>query len=143
VILLASTSDKIQVTTGARRLVDVHASYMDFDGTNVTPGRKNTAITTATTTDVVVSPAASVFRNVKSLTVANKDTISCVCTVKHTDGTTTSTMFSATLLPGDMIEFVDGVGFIVRSAYATTQIRTTPRPISRRPRRPRPTSPAR
>jgi hypothetical protein len=72
---------------------------MDFDGTNVTPGRKNTAITTATTTDVVLAPATSVFRNVKSLTVANKDVISCTCTVKHTDGTTTPTLFYGNARP--------------------------------------------
>jgi hypothetical protein len=121
-LLLTSTSDKIQVTTGAAATIDVHASYMDFDGTNVTPGRKNTPITTATTTDVVLAPLTSVFRNVKSLTVANKDVVSCACTVKHTDGTNTPTLFSATLAPGDMIEFVDGVGFVVRPAYATSQL---------------------
>jgi hypothetical protein len=121
-LILASTADKVQLTTGAAATIDVHASYMDFDGTNVTPGRKNTAITTATTTDIVASPLTSVFRNVKSLTIANKDVISCTCTVKHTDGTITPTQFTATLAPGDMIEFVDGVGFIVRPAYATSQL---------------------
>jgi hypothetical protein len=42
--------------------------------------------------------------------------------VKHTDGTNTPTLFTATLTPGDMIEFVDGVGFVVRPAYVLTDI---------------------
>jgi hypothetical protein len=120
-LLLVSTSDKIQVVSGSALNLDVHASYMDFDGTNVTPGRRNTTITTATTTDVVLAPASSVTRNLKTLTVRNRDASVNTITVKHTDGTTVSELFKATLQPDDVIEFVDGVGFIVRPAYAASQ----------------------
>lgn len=60
-INLASTSDKLQVVTDvAGSDIRVHASWVDLNGTTVTPGRTNTpGITTATTTDVVASPAAS------------------------------------------------------------------------------------
>lgn len=116
-LLLASTSDKIQVITGSALNTDVHASYMDYDGTNVTPGRKNSAITTATTTDVVLAPASSVTRNVKALNIRNRDASPQVVTVQHTDGTTVAQLFKATLQPDDVIEYYDGVGFIVRPVY--------------------------
>jgi hypothetical protein len=56
-LLLASTTDKIQVITSAAGQVDVHASWVDLSGTTITAGRTNTRISTATTTDVVGAPA--------------------------------------------------------------------------------------
>src|SRR4030067_324160 len=88
-ILLTSTSDKIQVITGQAVTVSVHASYVDYDGSAITPGRLNTAISTATTTDVVPSPGASVSRNLKTLSVRNKHaSLTVTVTIQHTDGTT-------------------------------------------------------
>ena len=53
-INLASTSDKLRLTTSGAATVEVHASWVDLNGTTVTPGRTNTAdISTATTTDIV------------------------------------------------------------------------------------------
>ena len=67
-LLLNSTSDILRLITGAAAsTIDVHASYVDLNGTTVTAGRKNTRITTATTTTVVAAPGASTARNVKSL----------------------------------------------------------------------------
>ena len=63
---LASTSDVLRVVTGAAADIDVHSSWVDLNGTTVTPGRTNTpAITTATTTTIVGSPAASTVRSVR------------------------------------------------------------------------------
>lgn len=65
-LLLTSTSDKIQVVTSASGDIDVHATWLDSASGTVTPGRTNTvAIATATTTDVVAAPAASTYRNVQ------------------------------------------------------------------------------
>ena len=80
--------------TGAAVTLDVHASYLDYNGTDVTPGRKNTAITTAATTDVVGPPGASTYRNVRSLKIRNRHaTLSVLVTVLHTDGTTVVELF--------------------------------------------------
>ena len=49
-LLLASTSDLLRVVTSGAITTDVHASWLDLNGSTVTPGRTNTAITTATTT---------------------------------------------------------------------------------------------
>ena len=110
-INLASTSDLIQVVTSHAAQVEVHASWVDLNGTTVTPGRTNTpAITTATTTTTVASPASSTVRNVKHLNITNDHASqSCIVTVEHTDGTTVVEMMSYVLLPGEnMILNEDG-----------------------------------
>ena len=68
-IILSSTSDVIRIVTSHAALVEVHASYVDLNGTTVTPGRTNTIINTAATTTVVAAPGASTVRNLKHLNV--------------------------------------------------------------------------
>ena len=106
-INLASTSDLIQVITSHAAQIEVHASWVDLNGTTVTPGRTNTpAITTATTTTIVGSPAASTVRNAKHLNITNDHASqSCTVTVEHTDGTTVVELMAFTLLPGENMIF--------------------------------------
>ena len=100
---LASTSDVIRIVTSHAAQIECHASWVDFDGTSVTPGRTNTPyITTAATTTIVASPAASSVRNVKHLNIPNDHVgQSCIVTVEHFDGTTAIELMSFTLLPGE------------------------------------------
>lgn len=102
-INLTSTSDLIRVVTSSASQIEVHASYVDFNGTAVTPGRTNTPhITTATTTTVVPSPGSSVQRNLKHLNITNDHaSVACIITVEHTDGTTVEELISVTLLSGE------------------------------------------
>lgn len=102
-INLTSTSDLIRVVTSAASQIEVHASYVDFNGTAVTPGRTNTPhITTATTTTVVPSPGSGVQRNIKHLNITNDHaSVACVVTIEHTDGTTAEELISVTLLSGE------------------------------------------
>ncbi|MBP8789621.1 MAG: hypothetical protein KBH41_19585, partial [Azonexus sp.] len=106
-INLASTSDLIRVVSSHAAQLEVHASWVDLNGTTVTPGRTNTPhITTATTTTVVGSPAASTVRNVKHLNITNDHASqSCIVTVEHTDGTTVVELMAFTLLPGENMIF--------------------------------------
>lgn len=111
-IILGGVSDKVQVVTSAAVPVDVHASYADYAGVLATPGRQNTAIVAATTTDVVGSPAAATTRNVKTLYIKNKHaSLTVDVTVIHTDGVTPVTMEKVTLLAGEALSFVEGEGF--------------------------------
>ena len=100
---LASTSDVIRIVTSHAAQIECHASWVDFNGTSVTPGRTNTPyITTAATTTIVASPAASSVRNVKHLNITNDHVgQSCIVTVEHFDGTTAIELMSFTLLPGE------------------------------------------
>ncbi len=88
-LLLTSVSDIVRVVTSvATTTIEVHASYVDLSGTTVTPARTNTRITTATTTTIVASPAASTQRNVKALYITNNSTgTTCDVAVEHFDGT--------------------------------------------------------
>lgn len=106
-LLLTSTSDLIRVTTAsAADAIEVHASYVDINGDVVTPGRTNTRITTATTTAVVGSPAASTQRNVKGLYITNASVgTNCDIAVYHYDGTNQVELVQFVLLPGENMTF--------------------------------------
>lgn len=110
-LLLTSTSDKVQVITDAAGTVKAHASWLDNLSGTITPGRTNTAaITTAATTDVVAAPAASTQRNVKKLSVRNTDAVvSQNVTIQHTDGTNVEPLWKGQLLAGEAVIF-DAMG---------------------------------
>lgn len=128
-LLLVSTSDKIQlITASAVSTIDCHASYVDYDGaTTITPGRKNTAVSTNTTTDIVAAPGSSVSRNVKNLSIRNAHASSSnLLTIQHTDGATVITLFKYTLLAGEEIVFAEGVGWqVLDSSGNLKTIQTT------------------
>lgn len=119
-LLLASTSDKIRLTTSAALNCDVHASWADKNGSTITPGNKNTPITTATTTDIVSAPASSTYRTVKTLTIRNRDasTVNAV-TVIHTDGTNATELIKVNLLAGYTLHYHEGAGFWVTDTYGS------------------------
>lgn len=112
-LLLTSTSDVVRVVTGsAASTIDVHASWVDLNGTTVTPGRQNTVISTATTTTVVPSPGASTQRNLKGLYVTNDSAgTSCSVAVEHFDGTNQVELMQFILLPGENMTFNEEGGW--------------------------------
>lgn len=112
--LLTSTSDKIQLITSAAVALEVHSSWVDNASGTMEPDRKNTEITTATTTDVVASPASGKQRNVRLLIVRNAHASSSNdVTIRHTDGTNVVDLFKVTLAAGYTLHYEDGVGFYV------------------------------
>jgi hypothetical protein len=117
-ILLTSTSDLIKlVTSAAANSIDVHASYVDLSGTTVTPGRLNTKITTATTTNIVTSPGASTQRNLKGLYVTNNSAgTNCNVAVQHFDGTNTVELIQFNLLPGENLAYREDGSWVHRDA---------------------------
>lgn len=124
-LLLASTSDLLRVVTNAAVTTDVHASWLDLDGSTVTPGRTNTPITTATTTTVVGSPGSAVFRTVKTLCVRNRHaTTAQTVTVVHTDGTNAMELVSAILSAGDALHYDESNGFTVRDSLGRIKSRS-------------------
>lgn len=122
-ILLASTSDLLRVVTSAAVNTDVHASWADLNGTTVTPGRTNTPITTATTTSVVASPAASTYRTVKTLTVRNRHaSTSQLVTIIHTDGTNAMEIYKATLAAGESLHYDEHLGWRVMDNWGRVKM---------------------
>lgn len=108
-LVLASTSDIIRVVTSAAAQIEVHASYGDLTVSTgaVDLNRTNTAaITTATTTTVVPSPAAGVKRNIRHLNITNDHaSVSCSVTIEHSDGTNVEELIQVILLPGENMVF--------------------------------------
>jgi len=104
---LSSTSDIIRVITASAASIEVHASWVDLNGTTVTPDSQNTPnITTATTTTVVPAPGASTVRNVKALYITNVSTsVSTRVAVEHFDGTNAVELMGFILLPGENMTF--------------------------------------
>jgi microcystin-dependent protein len=114
-LLLTSPADRLQIITSAAAIINVHTSWVDTDtgaGT-ITPGRTNTAVSAAATTNIAGGgPAAGVQRNVKTANIRNADaTLPCDITVQHTDGTVAVQLYKRTLSPGDMLEYSDQAGF--------------------------------
>lgn len=114
-LVLASTSDKIQVITGsAVSTINVHTSWIDDNAGTITPGNTNTSITGAATTTIVGSPASSVYRSVKGITIYNSNASSSnKITIQLVNGTSTSTLLVYTLLAGETIQYFDTIGFEV------------------------------
>lgn len=117
-LLLTSTSDVIRVVTSvAANSIDCHVSWVDLNGTTVTPGRQNTVITTATTTTVVPSPGAGTSRNIKGIYITNDSTgTSCTVAVEHFDGTNQVELMQFILLPGENMNFNEEGGWRHRDA---------------------------
>jgi hypothetical protein len=102
--------DKLQLVTSAAVTVDVVASYMDYPPT--TPGVQCTAITTATTTDIVAAPGAAVFRTVKTMTIRNKHATTPVdVTVVYNHNGVQFEKHKCTLRAQECLELIEGTGF--------------------------------
>lgn len=117
-LLLTSTSDVLRVvTSAAANSIDVHASYVDLNGTTVTPGRQNTVITTATTTVVVPAPGAGTSRNIKGLYITNDSAgTNCSVAVEHFDGTTQVELIQFNLLPGENLGYREDGSWVHRDS---------------------------
>lgn len=115
-LLLTSVSDVVRLTTSAAAsTIEVHTSYIDVSGATVTPGRTNTRITTATTTTIVGSPAASTQRNVKAIYATNNSTgTSCDVIVEHFDGTNAVELMQFVLLPGENLGYREDGSWVHR-----------------------------
>jgi hypothetical protein len=129
VLNLAATTDKLQVITGQAVTVDVHASFIDGTAADpiaskgTTSGRQNTAISTATTTDIVAAPAASILRNVKTLIIRNKSASTTVdVTVQFNQNATLIELVKTTLAPQATLFYSEMTNFMVFGPTATTTL---------------------
>jgi len=105
-MILTTTSDIVRVVTSSAGTISVQADWADQTTTTFTPGRTNTAITTATTTTLVASPASSTQRQIKNMTIVNTDTlVTNTITVQFFDGTDAFVVFAFTLAPNKQIQF--------------------------------------
>jgi hypothetical protein len=127
VILLASTTDKLQLITSTTCTLDVHCSYIDLDGTSFTvdgAGRQNTAIVTGATTDVLAAPAAATYRNLKQMTARNKGAGAVDVTVQFNQNATLYELHKVTLNPGETLIYVEGKPFDILTSLSANRLLT-------------------
>lgn len=124
IIVTNAGTDKLQVTNGTTGTIDVHASWVDLASNgsgDPTPGRTNTAITTAATTDIVATPASSTVRNVKEIHIRNKhaSTATDITVIFNQNGTSFE-LFKVTLSAGEQLSYVEGIGWFEIAASPST-----------------------
>lgn len=120
-LYLSSTSDLLSINIDVAGTVTCHASYVDVNGTTVTPGRQNTNTSSSGTVTVVSSPGASTTRTVKTLIVTNTNAaVQSTVKVLHTDGTTVSEIYRTAIGPGESIQYHEGYGFSRFSAVGAS-----------------------
>lgn len=116
-ILLTATTDKLQLVTGSAGTINFHASWVDNNAGTITPGRSNSAPTTATTTDVVAAPASSTQRNVKTMNIRNAHASNAnTLTVLFNDNGTTYELFKCSLAAQEVLTYVEGIGWDIYAA---------------------------
>lgn len=122
--LLQSIPDKIQLVTESAAAINVTAVWIDCSTATPpvmgSPGRTLSAIASATTTDIVPTPAAGYIRNVKKIIVANKDaSASCMVTLFYNANGTQYRLWKTAIRAGEVLEYVEGVGYrLLTSANA-------------------------
>ncbi|MGD9674490.1 MAG: hypothetical protein AB7U98_13540 [Candidatus Nitrosocosmicus sp.] len=112
----AGTSAKLQVITSAAADIEISGSKVVVDQSSppVVDGA-NTApfvlasITTATTTDVLAGIASKITRIDELQCYNNSASVTCTVEFLRTDGTNTTSVYSATLLPGESVSYGGGV----------------------------------
>src|SRR5262245_48345753 len=113
-IFLAATTDKLQLTTSAAATIDVNCNYIDANSSTLAAsggGKQNTAISTATTTDILAAPASSTLRTLKQMTARNKHaSLACDVTVLFDQNATDFELHKVTLNAGETLEYIEGVG---------------------------------
>lgn len=126
-ILLTTTSDKLQIITASTGSIKPHVSWVDNAAGVITYGRTNTAaVASATTTDVLAAPGASTVRNAKFISVRNDHaSTSNLVTIQHTDGTTVHPLWQGTLLAGESVNFNEGQGWQYCDANGNPKLAAT------------------
>ncbi|CAB4211315.1 hypothetical protein UFOVP1428_1, partial [uncultured Caudovirales phage] len=109
---LNGTTEKLQIITGSASDIRVDRSAIDVSDAappvvQIVPNLGPlTAITTATTTDIVAAPGSSTVRSVTGLRVHNAHaSTSNAVTVQSTDGTNITPHWVGTLLAGESVLF--------------------------------------
>jgi hypothetical protein len=115
-MLKNSSTDKLQLVTDAASAIDVVVHWGDYTASTVVLDSTPTAISSATTTDICATPAASTVRKIKHVTIRNKGAGVNNVTVVFDRGGTDYEMFKADLNPGDCLQYNELAGFFISRA---------------------------
>jgi hypothetical protein len=116
-LILATTTDSLEIITSAVCDVDYYTSYMDASNASPPvvdqPGRTSGNITTATTTtNVIAAPGGTKVRNVKFVSIRNAHATTPVDITVQVDVSGTNVeLVKMTLLAGDTLEYTEATGW--------------------------------
>lgn len=115
-IFLHGTTDKLEIVRSSAATIDCVSSFVDASNTTgdtVALNNEPHAFSSAATSDLVsVLGNSANARNVKQITIRNKDVaLSVDVTVQLNVSSTVYELHKATLMPGDMLEYIEGIGF--------------------------------
>jgi hypothetical protein len=115
-MIILRDTDTLRLVTASAGSVSVYLTYVDrLTATTVDFDRQRTAITLAATTTILGSPAATVKRTVKAVTIINQHaTLATTVTVEHFDGTTATDVKNLIPLAAyESLEYDDQTGWKV------------------------------
>jgi hypothetical protein len=137
-IVLAAIADKLELVTSTASSVDVNVTYVEVsNATGIASGaakKHDTAIGIAAATGILASSAAGARRDVKQITIRNKDALlSNDVALRLSQNAAISELHKQTLLPGETLVYIEGLGFITPKpspgddrANATAKSRSVP-----------------
>lgn len=114
-LILTQTTDSLQVVLSASATTQAQCfvSYRNTTSSSITPLRTVTNTNNTTAVTLVSSPSASNQRVVDYVSIYNANSSDITPTILFNDNGTTYPLFSATIAPGEKIEYHEGSGFSV------------------------------
>lgn len=119
-LLLTTATDFLELQSGSPVSTDWTASWVDtnYAAGQLVPGSAQGNVTTAGTIVIVGAPAAGFERQLKYLSVVNRDPLLLQTAIvdKNSGGVAASLTGPIALSPGDSLQYVDSRGFSVLTA---------------------------
>lgn len=111
-MILDSTTKKLELLTATAASTDFSVSYVDITTTTFVGGSTDGNVAAATTTDLVLAPAASTQRQIKTIEIRNRDTTTQTVTIKlDVSGAERYKTAETALLPGECLYYAEGRGW--------------------------------
>jgi len=121
-IILAPTTDSLEIVTSAAVSLDYQISYAEHTSTGVTANQTAGNISTATTTTVISTSGSGVTRQVRGINIVNTTNFSVVTVTIQIDASGTNTViYKCMLNAGESINFTDGRGWHTLSDHGRSR----------------------
>lgn len=113
-ILLKATTETLEITTSSAAAIDYSVSYADITTTTFLPSTNEGKIASATTVAALSAPAASTQRQVKLITITNRDASvdNTILVKKDISGTEYYLTPVIDLLAGETMQYSDVSGWV-------------------------------
>jgi hypothetical protein len=129
VLILSANTDSISLTRTTAENIACVCSFIDRDQTTGDvglAGRELHALAAIATTDVVAPPTSGTTRNVTSMSFRNTSlSLSNTITVNLDLNGTLYELYKCELLVGEVLEYIEGIGFVKHLANSTRTVYTS------------------